>query len=166
MVDLHCLRYSLISLPARSGVHPKTMQAMTRHSDPKLTLSRYTHVETADQAEALRMLPDLTTPDAGLLRATGTIGRPIEAPENNQPAACDGRTADSVLAFCLAFSDARSYASVRSHAPEDGASFVEPKRAEARESQSCIAYEGQAIAVRPGRIELPTYGLGNRCSIH
>ena len=114
VVDFHCLRHSFITLLARSGVHPTTMQAMARHSDPKLTLSRYTHVETADQAEALAMLPDLTPNNSTLLRATGTVGRANEIPVTNSTALRGDESGDSVLAFCLAFSDANLCASVQS----------------------------------------------------
>lgn len=57
VVDFHGLRHTFITLPARSGVHPTTMQAMARHSDPRLTLGRYSHVDTAGKPRPWRCIP-------------------------------------------------------------------------------------------------------------
>lgn len=116
VVDFHGLRHTFITLLARSGVHPSVMQAMARHSDPKLTLSRYTHVETAEQAAALELLPDFSTPAGMRALATGTDGQAAE-PKESSPPRNDDQTANSVLAFCLAFSDANQCAEVQSDAP-------------------------------------------------
>jgi len=42
--DFHALRHSTGSLLAASGVHPKVVQSIMRHSDINLTMSRYTHI--------------------------------------------------------------------------------------------------------------------------
>ena len=58
-VDFHALRHSFITALANSGVHPKTAQALARHSDINLTMSRYTHSVLEAQSEALGRLPDV-----------------------------------------------------------------------------------------------------------
>jgi integrase/recombinase XerD len=73
--DLHGLRHTFVSNLARSGVHPKTAQALARHSTITLTMDRYSHVVLTDQAAALAGLPDLSSTDQHdrqLARATGT----------------------------------------------------------------------------------------------
>ncbi len=45
--DFHSLRHSTSSLLAAAGVHPKVIQAIMRHSDINLTMSRYTHFSEA-----------------------------------------------------------------------------------------------------------------------
>jgi hypothetical protein len=50
------------------------MQAMARHSDPKLTLGRYTHTEIGEQGDALGLLPDLSDAFKQSQLATGTDG--------------------------------------------------------------------------------------------
>jgi hypothetical protein len=59
IVDFHSLRHTFISSLARSGIHPKTAQALARHSDINLTLSRYTHSVLTEQADAVEALPSL-----------------------------------------------------------------------------------------------------------
>ncbi len=58
--DFHSLRHTFITNLARAGVPPKVAQDLARHSDINLTLSRYSHTVIADQAEALKVLPDLS----------------------------------------------------------------------------------------------------------
>ncbi len=92
--DFHALRHTFITNLAGSGVHPKTAQALARHSDINLTMSRYTHSVLEAQSEAVNLLPDLNGEMGARTAATGTEGVATEA----------GRTApvQSVLAFCLA----------------------------------------------------------------
>lgn len=70
--DFHSLRHTFVTNLAKSGVHPKTAQALARHSDINLTMSVYTHTVLDDQATALEGLPDLTTPEADEAKKTGT----------------------------------------------------------------------------------------------
>jgi integrase len=85
--DFHALRHTFITNLANGGVHPKTAQALARHSTITLTMDRYSHSLMGEQAEALDVLPDLDCPAMEALRATGTAGR------------------ESVLASCLAHSN-------------------------------------------------------------
>lgn len=78
--DFHALRHTFITNLAKAGTALKTTMDLARHSDPKLTMDRYSHTRLADRAEALEGLPDLDArPDRESLRATGTDdipGRP------------------------------------------------------------------------------------------
>jgi integrase len=74
VADFHALRHTFISNLANGGVHPKTAQALARHSTITLTMDRYTHVRREDFGAALDVLPDLSQPAIELPRATGTLG--------------------------------------------------------------------------------------------
>lgn len=60
VVDFHALRHTFITNLAQGGVHPKTAQALARHSTITLTMDRYSHSEREDEARALSALPDLS----------------------------------------------------------------------------------------------------------
>ena len=60
--DFHGLRHGFITGLARAGVSPKMAQTLARHSDIRLTMGVYTHVELADQSAAIHALP---APPAG-----------------------------------------------------------------------------------------------------
>jgi len=70
--DFHSLRHSCGSLLAAAGVHPKTPQAIMRHSDINLTLSRYSHVYDGQEADALAKLPDFDEDTSAARRAEAT----------------------------------------------------------------------------------------------
>ncbi len=59
IVDFHALRHTFISSLARSGVHPKTAQALARHSTITLTMDCYTHVALTEMSAALKQIPDV-----------------------------------------------------------------------------------------------------------
>jgi len=52
--DFHSLRHTFITNLVRADVSPKIAQALARHSDIRLTMNRYTHI---DQAERCNLLP-------------------------------------------------------------------------------------------------------------
>ena len=56
-VDVHCLRHTFATLLARNGVSPSVAQKLMRHSDIRLTINTYTHLELADTAGAVAALP-------------------------------------------------------------------------------------------------------------
>lgn len=78
--DFHSLRHSTGSLLAASGVHPKVVQSIMRHSDINLTMSRYTHIFTGQESEAVAGLPDLSLPSKQGQKAiaTGTDDLPVD----------------------------------------------------------------------------------------
>jgi len=57
--DFHCLRHTFITNLGRAKVAPKTAQSLARHSDIKLTLDIYTHVDQEEQVQAINSLPRL-----------------------------------------------------------------------------------------------------------
>ena len=75
--DFHSLRHSCGSLLAASGVHPKVIQSIMRHSDINLTMSRYTHIFRGQESDAVAALPDLSLPskESNRAKATGTDGK-------------------------------------------------------------------------------------------
>ena len=81
-LDFHSLRHTTGTLLAAAQVHPKTAQAIMRHSTIGLTMNLYTHADAAQEAVAVAALPSF-----GLLRATGTDG--------------DTVAGESDLAICL-----------------------------------------------------------------
>ena len=55
--DFHALRHTFITNMMKSGVNPKTAQALARHSTIDLTMNVYTSLTVMDQAAALNTLP-------------------------------------------------------------------------------------------------------------
>ena len=60
-VDVHSLRHTFATLLARNGVSPGVAQKLMRHSDIRLTMGLYTHLDLADTADAVAALPSLKT---------------------------------------------------------------------------------------------------------
>ena len=77
-VDFHALRHTAGSLLAASGVHPKVAQSIMRHSDINLTMSRYSHVFSGQESEAIENLPTFSLAGKNKTKATGTDGRADE----------------------------------------------------------------------------------------
>jgi integrase/recombinase XerD len=55
--DFHSMRHLFITSLERAGVSPKMAQTLARHSDIRLTLGVYTHVELPDCTAAIDSLP-------------------------------------------------------------------------------------------------------------
>ncbi len=72
--DFHALQHTTGSWLAANNVHPKIAQAIMRHADINLTMSKYTHVLCGQEHEAVAKLPDLSIVDVEAQRATGTDG--------------------------------------------------------------------------------------------
>lgn len=74
--DFHSLRHTTGSLLAASGVHPKVVQSIMRHSDINLTMSRYTHIFRGQEAEAVAKLPNFSIANtkSSITSPTGTDG--------------------------------------------------------------------------------------------
>ncbi len=73
--DFHAQRHQTGTLLAASGTHPKVAQSIMRHSDINLTMSRYTHTLTGQEAKAVESMPDLSMPSKQKAAATGTDGK-------------------------------------------------------------------------------------------
>jgi hypothetical protein len=97
--DFHALRHSCGSLLAATGAHPKVAQAIMRHSDINLTLSRYSHVYAGQEAGAVAALPDLDeAPVRQSAKATGTDSATAQAVQAAQDAPGCPRTGDHPMA--------------------------------------------------------------------
>ncbi len=72
VVDFHALRHTFITNLASGGVHPKTAQALARHSTITLTMDRYSHSCRDQEIDALSRLPNLSETARQAARATGT----------------------------------------------------------------------------------------------
>lgn len=81
-VDFHALRHTAGSLLAASGIHPKVAQSLMRHSDINLTMSRYSHVFSGQESEAVAKLPDFSMAGQVQATATGTDGKTVTVAEN------------------------------------------------------------------------------------
>ncbi|MBX9582279.1 MAG: site-specific integrase [Gemmataceae bacterium] len=67
--DFHAQRHTFISGLVRSGVAPKSAQALARHSTITLTMDRYAHIGLTETAAAVGLLPAVAAP--GCLRLHG-----------------------------------------------------------------------------------------------
>ncbi len=54
--DFHSIRRTFITNLCRADVLPKTAQTLARHSDIRLTMEVYTHVDRGEQVDAIRKL--------------------------------------------------------------------------------------------------------------
>jgi len=61
--DFHSNRHTFITSLERAGVSPRTAQTLARHSDIRLTMGIYTHIELQDQTAAIRALPGPPKPE-------------------------------------------------------------------------------------------------------
>ena len=55
--DFHANRHTFISRLGRSGVSLLTAQKLARHSDPRLTANVYNHLDEAEKAAAIELMP-------------------------------------------------------------------------------------------------------------
>jgi len=92
-VDFHALRHTFATMLKQAGVHPRTAQALARHSTFALTMEAYTHSSQSEEAEAVERLPDLSVP-----------------PEREPAAAAvgDGTGSQTVWASCWASEDGQA----------------------------------------------------------
>ena len=88
--DFHSNRHTFISNLSKAGVSPKMAQELARHSDIRLTMQVYTHLELHDQAAAIESLPAPPEmrreyPEPVKLQATGTDGNQVESGQKLVP---------------------------------------------------------------------------------
>lgn len=71
--DFHSLRHTCGAWLAQAGNHPKTVQAIMRHSSITLTMDAYGHLFPGQDADAVAKMPSLLpSSEPQTLRATGT----------------------------------------------------------------------------------------------
>jgi len=85
VADFHSLRHSFISLLVSGGASVKTCQELARHSNPLLTIGRYSHVRLKDLTGALDGLPCPAPirPEPERIAATGTYDHTPHTPDNS-----------------------------------------------------------------------------------
>jgi hypothetical protein len=54
--DFHALRHSFCSALAAAGTNPKVLQSLARHSDIRLTLDTYTHMDRSEESKAINRM--------------------------------------------------------------------------------------------------------------
>ncbi len=70
--DFHALRHTCGAWLAMSGVHPKVVQTVMRHSAITLTMDTYGHMFPGHEADAVGKLPGMFGNHPKALQATGT----------------------------------------------------------------------------------------------
>ncbi len=58
-LDVHCLRHTFATLLSKAGVVPRMAQELMRHSDIRLTMNVYTHLQLIDTSDAVETLPSI-----------------------------------------------------------------------------------------------------------
>jgi len=87
--DFHANRHTFISNLGKAGIAPKLAQTLARHSDPKLTMNVYTHVDQSDQVLAIAKLPPPPTGRAKLeggksvVQTSGSSSHSLSQPDIN-----------------------------------------------------------------------------------
>ena len=83
VLDFHSTRHAYVTAICRADVSPRVMMELARHSDPRLTMKRYSRVAVADSARALDFLPKLGAAgpetERAELRRTGTDDAAVRA---------------------------------------------------------------------------------------
>ena len=91
--DFHALRNCYISDVLRTGADLKQAMTLARHSDPRLTASRYARTRLHDLGSVVNKLPKPTTApnEPAVLRLTGTDGGCIPDVPPDVPTGGNGR---------------------------------------------------------------------------
>jgi len=88
-VDIHALRHTFGTMLSKAGTPLQIVQKAMRHSDPKLTMGTYSHLELLDVAGALEVLPDFnSSKDSSVQDATvqnANRNSPLNSPLNSGP---------------------------------------------------------------------------------
>ncbi len=64
--DFHSLRHTFVTNLCKADISPKTAQTLARHSDIRLTMNVYTHINEHEQATAIARLPGVgESPEMG-----------------------------------------------------------------------------------------------------
>jgi len=164
--DFHSLRHTTGSLLAASGVHPKVAQSIMRHSDINLTLSRYTHTLTGQEAQAVAGLPDFSLPSSQKQIATGTDDKIVNAAEIGPQKLTPKLTPKSTPAAFSACNQSAGFGKQSEETAEIGTKancLADGKLGAQKDSLSRRDTQNGEEGIRtPGRGVYPYDGLANR----
>jgi integrase len=152
VVDFHGLRVHYISRVVNAGANVKQAMELARHSDPKLTMKTYAKVRLHDLGSVLEGMQEAKpSPVEQRAKATGTYGAPADQCPRPGPQSTDGSGPVGAIGC-------------------DEGGRAGPEHCMPNPLQLAgLGESGQVGAAqsetRPGRLELPTCGLGNRRSI-
>jgi integrase/recombinase XerD len=156
--DFHSNRHTFISNLGRAGVPLIIAQKLARHSDPRLTANRYTHLEMEDKAAAIASLP--TPVSTAHPRPVVAVGMPLQpvAP-NVGPALAVVRAVGTSAVVLPAVSAAVTDSAVSAQ--------LAPKRKSGNDKTfgNRSRQTSPDVTVHPGGLEPPTFGSVDRCSI-
>jgi len=165
--DFHSLRHTMGSLLAASGVHPKVAQSLMRHSDINLTMSRYTHTLTGQEAKAIENLPDLSLPrpESQQIKATGTDDRTADAITNTARKLTPQLTPKSTPTAFSACDRRATAGNIDDKNGEDAFDCNSLGNANLdRDSHQLAAVGTGKEGMGRGGFEPPTHGFSVRCS--
>jgi hypothetical protein len=92
--DFHANRHTFITNLGRTGVSPKTIQQLARHSDIRLTLDVYSHAEMAEKIEAVSRLPSPVPLQSGKRETGAKKARTGDGPDNGAQRISSARVAE------------------------------------------------------------------------
>ena len=88
--DFHANRHTFITRLSRSGISLGMAQKLARHSDPRLTANRYTHLEIEETAAAISNIPHPTKSTAGMAKGSSReVARSDENPTDDDAEKCE-----------------------------------------------------------------------------
>ena len=149
--DFHANRHTFISNLGRAGVPLAMAQKLARHSDPRLTSNRYTHLEMDDKAAAISTLPT-----------------PVKKSNNGVKDRCSAGGPESLVAGMVAGAPAVSCheSSPTGITASPGASDPPKQKPLPEQGLDTECHELTVIVeVHPEGLEPPTLGSEDRCSI-
>ncbi|MFQ5735052.1 MAG: tyrosine-type recombinase/integrase, partial [Planctomycetaceae bacterium] len=83
-IDFHSLRHTCGAWLAMSGVHPKVVQTVMRHSSITLTMDTYGHLFPGQEADAVAQMRPMMIDPPEALNATGTADATAETANKAQ----------------------------------------------------------------------------------
>ncbi len=173
--DFHSNRHRFVTQLSRSGVSPKAAQTLARHSDIRLTMGTYAHIELDDQSAAISMLPPPpgTSPESNnsqSARATGTENQrasevPTVVPRGAKQGAIrlasePSQNATDCIERAVGTANSEKPSRARNSRGVGGNGTSRDQNA-----PQCIELPTRAEEVHPTGFEPVTFGSVDRCSI-
>jgi integrase len=145
--DFHANRHTFISNLSRAGVPLATAQKLARHSDPRLTANRYTHLGLDVEARAIASLPTVPALEGSVRKEALDSGLVAAQVAGNPVASCHHET----LAIPEGARRVTDDPELKAQVGRDLGNNCQP--------------ESLADTVHPTGFEPVTFGSVDRCSI-